>query len=94
MSGNVDLLLPSGAKATRADGYRPREYYVWAGYGALARLTVADVEALYADSIAADGGRELVCGVAHCCQCAEVCALEAGHHRPHRSPRGNEWVSG
>jgi len=88
-----DFRLPSGAMCTRQRKPGAIEYYVWTGNGPLARLTAADVELLFADSIA-DSGRTpssgAQCGARHCCACNYTCTLEPGHHRPHERD-GIRW---
>jgi len=60
MSANERLTLPSGAVAVRSrDTWREGAPTRYAFHGAPVVLSLADVEALYADSIAGDGGREL-----------------------------------
>ncbi len=76
-AGNVRVPVPSNPNTVvvRVDVDNGRWYAVHTGHGQHALLSAADVEALYADSIAADGGAPPSDSWQRCRRCRDWASL-------------------
>ena len=86
---HVRVPLPSGAYAVRAESDGGRLYRI---HGAPVLLTARDVEALFADSIAGSGGRELARAaiMSRALRWAHPRCLACNHGAPHYIAAGQD----